>query len=518
MKKKSKKRRSGGSRKKPAASDLRANTTGDARAAATETGWGPRQIGAQAYFFLVVCVIAQLMTILISWPAWQVREQPVNLPWIAGTPQFPTGILLIGSLVVALITPRKFGVAFHLLVLAVAIEMDQFRCQPQILSVALLTSACVWPAIRPIGVWFLIAMWTWAGLHKLLSPDWLGRVPYRLLSNYPIHAQDLYFVFAIFVAVSEILLGIVAWFKPRIAIVFCIGLHFGIVIFLLLIGWNFSVIPWNLCTAIVGSWLLWKMSVEGARIKLPEMTWGKVAVAVLLLLPIGFYFGWVRHCFAHVLYSGNLPKGVITRRYMLEPLDSWKALRIPFPNVQRAYRDYFAATAAPGEKLHIHEPRPALSSHFYVMTRGRSVREISEKEFFDPVADNVGGVADRVGGVAHDDPRKLFQLELGHAKLLKRSEEGMIYAVSFEPEYFRPELLEILDGLPNLEQIQLQDCDVVDDDLKHLAGLRKLVGIGLNRTRISDAGLKHLKGLPILSVIEHENTQITEAGLLDLGL
>jgi hypothetical protein len=244
---------------------------------------------------------------------------------------------------------------------------------------------------------------------------------------------------------------------------------------------------------------------------LPEKAWGKVAVAVFVLVPIGFYFGWVRHCFAHVLYSGNLPKAVITRRYMMEPLDSWKALRVPFPNVQKAYRDYFAATAVPGDKLHIHEPRLALRSHYYVLTRERTLKEITENEFFDAAGD--GAI-----GVAHDDPRKLFQLELGHSTLLKANEDAMIYAIKFDPEFFRPELLELLDGIPNLEQIQLEDCDVHDEDLKHLAGLRKLQGIGLNRTPISDAGLKHLKGLPVLSLIEHENTQITMAGLLDLGL
>lgn len=512
MKKKAKKHRRNGFKKNRdsnAAVLTKANEEADPNR--KSPGFGSNQIGNQAYFFLVICVIAQLMTILISWPAWQVRDQPVNLPWIAGTPQFSCGILLIGSLVFALVSPRKFGVALHLVVLAVAIGMDQFRCQPQILSVALLMAACVWPVVRPIGAWFLVSMWIWAGVHKLLSPDWMSHVPYRLLSNDPINAQDLYYVFAIFVALSEIALGILAWWKPRIAIFLCVGLHFGIAVFLLVIRWNFSVIPWNLCTAIVGSWLLWKTSVGGSRLKLPELAWGKVAVAILLLVPIGIYFGWVRHCFAHVLYSGNLPEGVITHRYVIEPLDSWKALRIPFPNVQQAYRDYFTATALRGEKLHIHEPRPSLQSHFYVLSRERTLREITAEEFYES-ADNT------VIGMAHDDPRKLFQLEMGHAILKKRAENEMIYAIKFDPEFFRPELLEFLDGLPNLEQIQLEGCNVADDDLRHISRLRKLIGIGLSGTPITDAGLKHLKSIPDLAVVEHEDTEITEAGLLDLGL
>lgn len=461
--------------------------------------------------FLAVCVLAQLTTILISWPTWQVREQPVNLPWIIGTPQFSCGIALVLSLLLALISPRKYGVAIHLVVLAVAIGMDQFRCQPQILSVAVLMAGCTWTAMRPVSAWFLVSMWAWAGVHKLWSPDWMGHVSYRLLSNHPINSPDLYDVFAVVVAVSEIALAALAWLKPKTAVYLCVAIHVGISLFLLLIRWNYSVIPWNLCSAVIGGWLLWSASARGPRLKLPPLTVGKLAVVVMFLLPIAFYFGGIRHCFAHVLYSGNLPHGLITHQYLVEPMDTWDELRVPFPNVQRTYRDYFAATALPGDKLHVLEPRAGLESHFYVLTPERTLREIELDEFF-------GSQANHVMGVAHDDPRKLFRLELGGAKLLKRSEDEMIYAIKFEPKLFRPELLQFLDGLPNLEQIQLADCDVQDEDLKFVSGLKKLVGIGLNNTTISDRGLEHLQGLPLLGIVEHENSRITKAGLLKLGL
>ncbi|MDB2318668.1 hypothetical protein N9V88_03690, partial [bacterium] len=42
-------------------------------------GWGFQQIGLESYCFLVVGVLSQAVTILVTWPAWQVREVPPNL-------------------------------------------------------------------------------------------------------------------------------------------------------------------------------------------------------------------------------------------------------------------------------------------------------------------------------------------------------------------------------------------------------------------------------------------------------
>lgn len=379
--------------------------------------------------------------------------------------------------------------------------------------------------MRRVGVWFLVVMWFWAGLHKLLSPDWMGHVSFRLLSNDPIRSRDMYDVFAFFVAASEIGLAVLAILKPRWGAYACVALHVGITVFLLLIRWNFSVIPWNLSTALVGAWLLWSASTDNVRLRLPEHVWGKVTIGVLLLIPIGFYFGWVRHCFAHVLYSDNLPKAVITHanpnaqnsshgyfgQEEIELLKSWKTLNVPFPNVQQAYRDYFIASANPGDKMHILEPRKALSSHYYKLTDRRTIKELTAKEFFELRPNTLRGVA-------YDDQRKLFQLELGGATLKKRSEDEMIFAIRFDPEKFKPEMLQLLDGLPNLEEIQLAGCDLHDDDLKPIGQLRKLVGIGLSDTPITDRGLEHLKELPILVIIEHDNTQITDAALKQLNV
>jgi len=488
-------------------------------------GDSPQRMPRGSYVCLVICVLSQVATILISWPAWQIREMPPNLPWISSTPQFPTGVILLVSLAFVLISPKKFGLAIHLAILALAILMDQFRCQPQVLAIAFMMAGCVWISARRICVWYLVSMWFWAGAHKTVSPDWFSQVSYNLLSGTTLDAKHLHYGFAWVIAVSELALGILAWLKPKIAGVICIALHVGIAIFLYVIGWNYSVLPWNICTAIVGCWLLWSYKSlasnttdqSNRRLPIPASHWQRSAIAALLILPIGLYFGIVRHCFAHALYSGNLPIALVTRPDGVEVLESWKQVRLPFPNEKKAYLDFFASTANAGEKLHIREPRRFVAGGYY-LAKGRGViQPITEQHFFEtrtsPLADGI-----EVAGFAVDNPRDIYLLQLANSTLMKRSEGEMIYAVKFDPANFDPASLELLSGLPNLEQVQLGNCKIVDADLKWLAGFPKLYGIGLSDTSITDAGLLNLKDVPNLSVIEHEGTSISDAGLIAIGV
>jgi len=85
----------------------------------------------------------------------------------------------------------------------------------------------------------------------------------------------------------------------------------------------------------------------------------------------------------------------------------------------------------------------------------------------------------------------------------RRTEESMIFAVEFTPEYFSADLLDLVRELPNVEEIQLQGCDVSDDDLKKLATLNRLEGIGLNETSITHQGLQHLSEIKGLKFIQY---------------
>ena len=158
-------------------------TSGGYMKAVVPKGWGFQQIGLESYCFLVVGVLSQVATILITWPAWQVRESPPNLPWIAMTPQLSCGFTLLVSLVFVLISPRKFGMVGFLTVLGFAIGMDQFRCQPQVLAIAFMMAACVWLPARRLCLWFLISIWMWAGIHKLISVEWFHQLRSSLANS-----------------------------------------------------------------------------------------------------------------------------------------------------------------------------------------------------------------------------------------------------------------------------------------------------------------------------------------------
>ncbi len=489
---------------------------------------GPQQIGVASFIFLTVTVISQAATILITWDLWQSRSAVsplINLPWFGTPPQFDYAWLLLVSLGLTLISPKYWGFAFHVLILAIAIATDQLRCQPQILSVVVLMAACIFPWGRKFGVWFLIAMWLWAGIHKLLSPDWYGDVTYYLLYRNQFQwgsfrLWDHHGALAIIAAVAEVALGALAWWCPKLAAPVCFLTHVSIAAFLIVVDWNFSVLPWNFCTAIVGVWLLWSLNDDSHCMPLPKSKSGKLAVAILLLSPIGFYFGMVRHSFCHVLYSANFPDAVISTTEGPKICETIRELRVPFPHEPKAFIDLFRLTAKPGEKLHIREYRRSLRSRFFEMSPQRTVVEISRDQFFSYNDDSVAGIA-------FDDRRKLFQLDkefhtanLGLenndpsvAKILKRTEGEMAWAIKFSPDKQKEQSYELIGGLPNLEQIQLRGTNISNDELNVASVLLRLRGIGLNDTAITDDGLRHLVDLPLLETIEAEGTSITEEAI-----
>ncbi len=469
--------------------------------------WATGQIGNENYLFLLICTLAQLATIWITWPLWEVRQSPINLPWIASAPQIPFGLLMIVSLMGVLISPREFGLGIHLAVLGTAICADQFRCQPQVLWVAVLMIACVWDRTKPFCVWALVALWLWAGIHKSVSAEWFGGNTLQLLNQAGIApAMDWCFGFALLVTVSELAQGIWAILRPRGAAITCVLLHFGIAGFMLYIQWNLSVVPWNLCTGIVGAWLMSRTATRKHMLAVPALAAGtgyrwlaRSVIAALLILPAGFYTGHVRHCFAHALYSGGLPLACISKLDgTVEELEGWDIVHVPFPHVHSAFLQYFRLTGAPGEKLHIREMLPWLSSRYYRLDDRGLPREISQQAFFDTTATG------DISGIALDDRVAIFELIKNGASMKRRTADSMIFAISFKPEYFNPGLLELVSGLPNVEEIQLQGCDVRNDDLKKMADLKKLEGIGLNKTPITVAGLEHLAKLKRLNLIEYK--------------
>jgi Leucine rich repeat len=73
--------------------------------------------------------------------------------------------------------------------------------------------------------------------------------------------------------------------------------------------------------------------------------------------------------------------------------------------------------------------------------------------------------------------------------------------------------LKPLDGLHDLEGLELEGTNARDEDLVHIAHLSKLTGLHLGSTRITDRGMSQLDQLANLEGLNLENTAITDDGL-----
>ncbi|MCO8124112.1 hypothetical protein NHH03_20375 [Stieleria sp. TO1_6] len=457
-------------------------------------------------WFAVVC---QIWTVWITWPLWNVRDAVPHLPLI-DLPQFSFGWLMLLSAIVVIAFPTQ-GIVFHWIVLVAAAVSDQYRLQPQFFLIALLMSVCALPRLTVLTRWLIVSTWLWAGLHKFLSPDWMGFASHWLLQRTGLDADTWYIPFAISVATAELLAGLAACFRPRWAAILCVPIHLGIVLFLLLIDWNESVIPWNLCMAAVGSWVLWHANETPV-----SKTAQRLIAAVCLVYPLGFYLGCVDHGFAGVLYSDWLPSAQITTRNGIVPINGWGELAVPFPSEQRLFRQYFERSAAPGDKLHIADPRRMMDDQFLVLDDNRHAQPIDIDTFLLPQSHLPGQQAPltpAVAGIGIDERRSTFELARRGVRMVKARSDQPIFAVEFPPDAFDPRWLSLLQGLPNLQQVQLAGTSVRDEDLHWLTRNRLLTGIGLENTNVTDKGVRDLKELPFLQSIEHDGTAITQTAL-----
>jgi hypothetical protein len=291
-------------------------------------------------------------------------------------------------------------------------------------------------------------------------------------------------------------------------------LHLGIIGFLLWINWNASVIPWNFLMATTGAWIMW--TADQAAI---SRRWNLCLATVCLLYPIGFYHGWVDHGFAGVLYSDWLPRGQITTKEGTHFIRGWGKLNVPFPNERRLLRLYFEQYADPGDKLHISDPRHALEDQYFVLDTEGSSRPLDHDDFLVPQA-RVPGLQDldqtTVAGVGIDEKRAIFALSAAGVRMVRPEADKAIFAVEIPPDRYQPHLLELLEGLPNLMQVQLAGTAVEDEDLRPLVNSRLLTGLGLRNTRVTDKGIRPLQDLPHLQHIEHDGTAITMDALNDV--
>lgn len=316
--------------------------------------------------FLWLLAICQAVTILLTWRLWQVHRMPPMLPALA-LPEISTGILLLVSLAGVFIRPLP-ALIVHTVVVIYSILIDQTRLQPEIVSlVILMWGSLQWHSLKTVARAHLISLWFFAGLNKLLSPGYLSDIS---LSQNPRSASR-----TLLLPLVEMSLGIFA-FIPRtrkVAAILAFILHitFFAVLSPLRQNKNSAIWFWNVGLAFAGFALLypWKDSLISSLQKSNPLA---AALALLILIsPIGFYFGIVDAYLAHNLYSNNTPSAVwYHSNGSREGIDTRNTLNVPIPPEHRLFENYFNQSCEPGDYLLIHDSR------YWARLRGYGQRRI----------------------------------------------------------------------------------------------------------------------------------------------
>jgi hypothetical protein len=309
-----------------------------------------------------VLVAAQVATVLLTWQVWGPRSHPPMLP-LVDLPAVHAGWPMLGSLAVALGWPRV-GVPLHSLVLALAIVADQSRMQPHVISLATL----LWGTTgRPGGLVVaraaLASLWTYAGIHKLTSPTYSTLSGAWLLrAVWPDGPAWLGPTLAAAVAVTEVFLG-VGCFVPRLRkVVAPVAVVFHLATFAVLafrLRWDAPVWPWNLALAAAGPGLVmpWRGLGLGGEWTLAGRP-ARIAAAVLLLMPAGYWLGVVDAFLAHCVYADNRPKAYVCTPFSRTDLErTCLRLGVVLPPAHRLYGPFFLGIGRPGEWLEIEDPR-----------------------------------------------------------------------------------------------------------------------------------------------------------------
>jgi hypothetical protein len=314
----------------------------------------------------LLTLAALLATVAITWPLWNTRATPPLLPLVP-LPQVSLGVALVVAAAGTLVRPRV-GLVVLTALLAYGMLIDQTRMQPQFISLPIL----LWGTL-PSNGWRLLArahlitLWFFAGLHKLLSPEYLAGTGPRLVDVLPLPVPGhLVVAAAAGIALMELATGLLALVPPtrRLAAWSALGLHAGILITLAPLGEarNLAIWPWNIVLAVSGFALIapWRESPLMTLHTAPRPA--RLAVVALALLPIGFYAGVVDAYPAHHLYSAATARATI---YCPAGCPSgadlnatWLALNVPLPPEPRLFRAYFTATCGPGDALRIVDPYP----------------------------------------------------------------------------------------------------------------------------------------------------------------
>lgn len=294
----------------------------------------------------------------VTWDLWSARLVPPNLPVVGALSSFGFGAPLIVLAVAAVIFPRS-GATGHGALLLLAVLGDQVRLQPEFVSLAILLVAGAWPPKSlAAGRWHLIALWGWAGMHKVLSGGWPSGG--ALFIARAAGDTRLRPAMAVIVPICELGLAAMAlsprrWRVLRVAAPL---FHVGIVTVLVRAHWNSSVWPWNLALGAAALLVFRSPSAEAQHTVDRRSLVARVAAVVFLLYPLGFYTGYSDAYLSHNLYSSNtaeasLCTAEIPERCSPQAFSTWKSLNVLLPPERRLFVAWFDQFCQPGQRLKI---------------------------------------------------------------------------------------------------------------------------------------------------------------------
>lgn len=347
-----------------------------------------------------ILVVCQTAVVGVTWPLWSVREFPPNLP-VAWNPfgSFDVGWLLLITLIVVVARPL-WGVVAHAVVLLIAMCMDQTRIQPQVTSLAILLVATLPSAgCQLVGRVHLVALWFYAGFHKLLSAGYYGEASMIQNGLRPLGIElaadgRLALTMKIAAAVLEVAIAVLLLMPGtrRAACVVAAVLHTSILISLTVTAWNPAVWSWNLAVVIAAFVLFWNYQrAPRAEWEASDWKW-RVVVVYLLVAPLGFYFELTDTYLAHCLYSQNKLEGYAIRlrragessggEVISIRQEVARELRSPLPPERRLLKAYFMRRPGTrrGDLLQIKDIRLGAAwrdreEQWFVLTEEGTLRE-----------------------------------------------------------------------------------------------------------------------------------------------
>ena len=280
-------------------------------------------------------------------------------------PEINTGIIILVTLAGIFFRPLA-GLAIHTLIVVYSILIDQTRLQPEIVSlVILMWGSLAFTSLQTLARAHLISLWFYVGLNKLLSPGYRSNFAFL---HHPRSSSR-----ALMIPVVEILVGVLACITRtrKIAALLAFALHLAIVTVLVGGNGNSSVWAWNvgLAFAAIALFYSWKDSVVQAFRN--SSSWVIAGALLILIAPLGFYFGLGDPYLAHNLYTKNTPVAVWHRADgTSESIQPWQPFNVPMPPEHRLFEQYFNELCGPGDYLVIQDPR------YWAALRGYSERII----------------------------------------------------------------------------------------------------------------------------------------------